>query len=122
VRFVFRHYPLSFHAAARPAAAAASCAHEQERFWAVHDHLFETAELGLDAIRGFLGRQPGFDVAAWDACMEEGRGDRVVAEDLASAGRAQVDGTPHFFINGVRVSGAQPFEAFESIIAAELER
>lgn len=122
VRFVFRHYPLPFHQAARPAAAAASCADEQGRFWQVHDHVFETGELGLDRIRALLETQEGFDLARYDACMDAGRGERVVEEDMASAGRVRVDGTPHFFINGVRVSGAQGFEVFEGIIRAELDR
>lgn len=122
VRFVFRHYPLPFHPLARPAAAAASCADEQGAFWPLHDHLFETGDLEPDAIRSFLGRRQGFELAAFDACLREGRGDAVVARDVASAARVRVDGTPHFFVNGVRLSGAQPFEAFADIITSELAR
>ncbi len=122
VKFVFRHYPLPFHAAARPAAAATACANEQGLFWQLHDHLFETGELGADAMRTFLGQQSGFDGAKFDECLSAGRGEAVVAADMASAGLVQVDSTPHFFINGVRLSGAQPFEAFAAIIDTELAR
>lgn len=122
VKFVFRHYPLPFHAAARPAAAATSCAAEQGRFWEAHDKIFASGELALDAIRGFLGTQQGFDLAKYDECISSGRGEAVVDADMAAAGLVQVDSTPHFFVNGVRVSGAQPFEAFQSIIESELAR
>jgi len=122
VKFVFRHYPLPFHASARPAAAAASCAAEQGRFWEVHDRLFATRELGTDAIRAFLAGQSGFDLGRYDVCLSSGRGEAVVAADMAAAARAQVDSTPHFFVNGVRVSGAQPFEAFSGLIESELAR
>ncbi len=122
VRFVFRHYPLPFHAAARPAAAAASCAAEQGRFWEVHDQLFATGELGTDTIRAFLEKTGGVDLAKYDECLSSGRGEAVVESDVASAGLVGVDSTPHFFINGVRISGAQGFETFQSIIEGELAR
>ena len=41
IRFVYRHYPLPNHPNARPAAEAAACAAEQDRFWQYHDRLFE---------------------------------------------------------------------------------
>jgi len=122
VKFVFRHYPLPFHASARPAAAASACAAEQGKFWEVHDQLFGTGELGVDSVRTFLGKIAGFDLAKYDACLSSGRGEAVVATDVTSAGLVGVDSTPHFFVNGVRISGAQPFEAFQSIINAELDR
>lgn len=122
VRFFFRHSPLPFHAAARPAHEASVCAAEQNRFWELHDHLFTAKELGLDKIRAFLTGLSGFDGAAYDACMTSGRAAKQVDADLAAAQKAQVDGTPAFFINGIKISGAQPFSAFQDVIEAELAR
>lgn len=41
VTFVYRNFPLSIHAQARPAAIAAECANKQGKFWEMHDKLFE---------------------------------------------------------------------------------
>lgn len=122
VQFFFRHSPLPFHQAARPVHEASACAAEQGKFWELHDHVFNTRELNLDKIRGFLTGLAGFDGAAYDACLSSGRGKTTVDADLAAAQKYQVDGTPAFFLNGVKVSGAQPFSAFQDIIDAELAR
>lgn len=122
VQFFFRHSPLPFHQAARPVHEASACAGEQGKFWELHDHVFNTRELNMDKIRGFLTGLAGFDGAAYDACLSSGRGKAAVDADLAAAQKYQVDGTPAFFLNGVKVSGAQPFSAFQDIIDAELAR
>lgn len=41
VTIVYKHFPLSFHQMAKPAAVAAECANEQGKFWQMHDKLFE---------------------------------------------------------------------------------
>jgi protein-disulfide isomerase len=123
VAIVFRHYPLSFHASAGPAAEAATCAGEQGRFWDVHDALFgHKVALDQGAIRGFLQGLDGFDVAAWDKCLADGRGAAAVRDDLAAGERAGVDGTPAFFVNGVKLGGARPYEDFEGLVRDELAR
>ena len=122
VQFFFRHSPLPFHQAARPVHEASACAGEQGKFWELHDHVFNTRELNLDKIRGFLTGLAGFDGAAYDACIASGRGKTTVDADLAAAQKYQVDGTPAFFLNGIKVSGAQPFSAFQDILDAELAR
>src|SRR2546430_13618732 len=40
VKIVFRHQPLPFHNNARFAAEAAMAAHDQGKFWEMHDKLF----------------------------------------------------------------------------------
>lgn len=122
VRFYFRHSPLPFHQAARPAHEAASCAGEQGRFWEVHDHIFKSGELAPDLLRTFVSGLSGVDKSAYDNCLSSGRGASAVETDLAAAQAAQVDGTPAFFINGIKLSGAQPFSRFADIIEGELAR
>ncbi|MBL8788085.1 MAG: thioredoxin domain-containing protein [Deltaproteobacteria bacterium] len=122
VKVVFRNYPLPFHEAARPAAEAASCAGEQGHFWELHDHFFHGGDLDLAKARGVLTAIAGFDVARYDTCLSSGRGAEIVRADQAAAEKVSVDGTPAFFINGIRLSGARPFEDFETVINSELSR
>jgi protein-disulfide isomerase len=107
VRFVYRHFPLSnMHPHAEMAAEAAEAAGAQNLFWDMHrqlylhqdqledDDLLEHAEtIGLDLDR--FARE-------LDLGMHEGR----VREDLLSGARSGVNGTPTFYINGVRHDGA----------------
>ena len=44
----------------------------------------------------------------------------LVAADLAAAEELGASGTPAFFINGIFLNGAQPFEAFDRLIQEEL--
>ncbi len=121
VRLVFRHNPLAMHTQGKPAARAALAAARQGKFWAMHDKLFEQAELG-DASYGPLAEELGLDRAQFDRDMLDPLLDARIAEDIAAAERFGVSGTPTFFVNGRILSGAQPIEAFDHLITAELER
>jgi protein-disulfide isomerase len=121
VRLVFRHYPLSFHPKAPKAAEAAACADEQGKFWALHDALFDSQELEVEALKA-QAQRAGVDTEKFDDCLDSGRMEALVKRDLAAGAKAGVSGTPAFFINGVLLSGAQPEEAFRKVIDAELAR
>jgi len=123
VRIVFRHFPLeSIHPRARPIAEASVCADEQGQFWAFHDHVFASGEpLEDDAIRAAASKL-GLDLAAFDACLADGRAGAVVAEDVRDASAVGVTGTPAFFVNGILLSGAQPLDAFVRVIESEIAR
>lgn len=121
IRLVFRHFPLSFHPKAPKAAEAAACAEEQGKFWELHDALFESQELDVDAMKAQAARL-GVDAKKFDACVDSGRMAAVVKRDQAAGQQAGVSGTPAFFINGLMLSGAQPEEAFRKLIDEELDR
>ncbi len=121
VRIVFKHYPLSFHPKAPQAAEATACADEQGKFWELHDSLFESQEIELDALK-MQAKLVGVDEAKFASCLESGRSTAVVKRDLAAGQAAGVSGTPAFFVNGFMLSGAQPEEAFAKLIDAELAR
>ena len=123
VRLVYRHLPLeSIHPRARAAAEAAACADEQGRFWEYHDLLFEAPQGLEDAALEGYAEQVGLDVEAFRSCLAGGRGREVVDRDLGAASSAGISGTPAFVINGILLSGAQPFEEFQRIIEEELAR
>jgi len=117
VRFVFKNFPLtSIHPEADPAAQAAECAREQGMFWEYHDLLFGgTLGLGQAAYEGYAA-QLGMDVAALNVCLEEGRYAQAVDQDMALGQQLGVSSTPTFFINGIALVGAYPFDVFTSVI------
>jgi len=122
VRIVFRNYPLSFHPDAPRAAEAALCAHEQGQFWAMHDALFaQQQDLSEENLRKVARGVPGMDAARFNACFKSRSQQARVEADKADAEKAGVRGTPAFFVNGRRISGAQPLEVFRDVIEAELE-
>lgn len=98
VRFVFRDYPIAeVHPTAHRVAEAAQCAHEQGKFWAYHDRLFQNSDaLDEPSLRGHA-RAVGLDVAAFDACMQSDRSAARVDADLAAGDALGVRGTPTFF-------------------------
>ena len=121
MRIVFRDYPLPNHQKAGPAAEAAQCAHEQGKFWEYHDKLFANQRsLGEDNLKQY-GEDTGLDMAAFNACLTSGKHREAIQQDYADGQRAGVSGTPAFFVNGRFLSGAQPFEKFQTIIEEELQ-
>jgi len=120
VRLVYKHLPLSFHRSALPAAKAAVAAGRQDRFWEMHDLIFENQ--GALTEEKFLehARALGLDVERFQQDYASEDVAREIAEDMNQARRLGVTGTPGFFINGRFTSGAQPYESFKSKIEAEL--
>lgn len=107
VRFAFRHFPLSqIHPHAERAALAAESAGRQGRFWEMHDLLFENQDALEDDDLLRYAASLGLDMAAFAAGMEDEELQERVREDFVSGVRSGVNGTPTFFINGVRHEGS----------------
>lgn len=121
VRVVFKHNPLSFHDRAEPAARAAIAAQNQGKFWEYHDILFSNQQQLTDANLERWAEELGLDMDRFRADMQSEATSARIAEDQALAQRLAAGGTPHFFVNGYRLRGAQPFENFQRVIDARLE-
>jgi protein-disulfide isomerase len=123
VKVVFRDYPLDqLHPGARKAHEAARCAHEQGKFWAYHDILFDKApRASADDLKTYA-REAALDLGKFDQCLASGKYKEVVQKDIEEGARLGINGTPAFFINGELISGAQPLEAFVRVVDRELER
>ena len=107
LRFAFRHFPLAqIHPHAEHAAEIAEAAGERGRFWPMHDLLFENQQ-ELDDIHlvGYAA-QLGIDAASAEAALRSHAFAEPVRRDFLSGVRSGVNGTPSFFINGVRYDGA----------------
>jgi protein-disulfide isomerase len=116
VRWVFKNFPLDFHADSPLAHAAALAAERQGKFWEMHDLIFanqhnlkrdsllsEARSLNLDMVK-FTGDLDSADIKKQlEADKKEGQG-------------LGVNGTPAFFINGTSLSGAMPIEQFQAAI------
>lgn len=121
VRVVFRHFPLSFHEKAGKAAEAAACAEEQGKFWEFHKVLFTNqGKLDVGDLKEHA-KSLALDSTKFDACLDGSKMKAKVDSDTEAGKKVGVNGTPAFFINGVMLSGAQPFAEFEKIINQELK-
>jgi len=110
------------HNRALPAAEAAQCAHEQGKFWEYHDKLFANQRALSDEDLVKYATETGLDVEAFKSCFASGKFKSVVQQDAQEGGKIGVTGTPAFFVNGRFLSGAQPFDAFKTIIDDEIAR
>ena len=121
IRFVYRDFPLySIHPNAESAAEAANCAGEQGAYWQYHNALFEHKNgLGGDDYLKYAG-ELGLNTDQFGKCVSEGRFKDEVAADFKFASELGVSSTPTFFVNGLAVVGAQPYEVFKQIIDKEL--
>jgi protein-disulfide isomerase len=103
-----------------PAAIAAMCAEDQGAFWPFHDKLFSD-EYGLNRT-AFIqyATDLELDEGAFETCLDSGKFDDFIEEDMDFALNLGVRSTPTFFINGLAVVGAQPLDVFQQIINQEL--
>lgn len=126
VKLVYRHYPLSqIHPQAQKAAEASECVAKlggNDKFWLMHDKLFENqATLGTETYKRLAG-EVGVDVAKFTTCLDSGEMANRVAADYASGNDAGVSGTPATFVNGKMFEGAQDIGAFQAEISRILAK
>ena len=103
LRFVFRNFPLAtMHPYAEQAAEAAEAAWAQGKFWEMHDVLYENQDALADADLVQHAVTLGLDPARFTSELTQHIHAARVHEDFISGARSGVNGTPTFFINGVR--------------------
>ena len=122
VRIVFKHHPLPFHKSADAAARAAIAAGKQGKFREMHDLLFKErlpAPEEMDALTEGFAKSLKLNMKRFKSDRDSAQAKVKADTDLAQKIGAR--GTPTFFINGKRLTGAQPLEEFRAVIFAELE-
>jgi protein-disulfide isomerase len=134
ISLVFKDYPLPFHSLAVPSASAARCAGEQEKFWEMHDKIFEeTTKIDPSGTSQYTeadltawATDVGLDMTAFNTCFSEKKYAAGIQANQAEGQEIGVGGTPSFAIGkpGDKVQlvvGACPTSAFEQAITAAAE-
>jgi protein-disulfide isomerase len=121
VRVAWKNFPLSFHNNAKPAAEAALAAHEQGKFWQMHDILFKNQQALSAADLEKYAKEIGLDMGKFKAAVDSHKFAAQVDAETKQGSELGVSGTPAAFVNGQLVSGAQPVDAFKKIVEAELK-
>lgn len=124
LRFVLRDLPLPNHQYAKPAAIASHCAGDQNKFWEMHDALFEGGgKLNPDDIFGYAV-SIGLEEDSFKSCLTSDKFKNDINQDLQDARNAGIRGTPAFVIgkttddivSGTLIAGTRPFVAFKQEI------
>ena len=117
IKFVFRNFPLSeSHPMAFAAAVATEAAALQDKFWEMHDIIFEN-QRGLSNEALFrMAKQIGLDVEQFSNDIQKDALSDKVEADFESGIRSGVNGTPSFFVNGTKFDGGAEdlFRMFQS--------
>lgn len=121
IRWIVRDFPLSFHDRARPAAIAAKCASDQGKYWQMYATLFENQRNLGDADLKTYADKIGLDKGKFDKCVANPAAvEARIERNFQSGVQLGVSGTPAFFINGRRLSGALPYSEFKRVIDDEI--
>jgi protein-disulfide isomerase len=122
VAWVLRHFPLSFHPEAMPAANAAECANEQGKFWEFTDIMYANQDSLSSDYYGQVADQLKLNRNKFDDCVKTKKYQSVIDADAATGRTAGVNGTPATFIDGQLISGAVPIDTFTQLIDAALAK
>ncbi|MBF0384979.1 MAG: thioredoxin domain-containing protein [Candidatus Omnitrophica bacterium] len=117
VRYILKHFPLSFHQQAKPAAKAAMAAGEQGKYWEMVDALYANSQqLGEEKFKE-IAKSLGIDVDKFvkDLKEKDAQWEEAIKEDMALGSKSEVRGTPTFFING-RKTAARDINGFKAEI------
>jgi protein-disulfide isomerase len=123
LRVVYLQFPLvSMHTRARKAAEASLCAYEQNKFWQLHDAMFNDQQnLTVDDLKKKASKL-SLDMKSFNECLDSDKYLAEIQSDVAEGVRVGVGGTPAMFINGRLLVGAQPYSDIQKIIEDELRR
>jgi len=122
VKLIFKQYPLESHPQASISAAAALAAHQQGKFWPMHDALFANRTRLSRATILQLAGGLGLDMKRFTADMDSPATKKAVTKDVDDGDKAGVEATPTIFIDGQRYNGSLELAAMKPILDAELKK
>ncbi|MFH1564391.1 MAG: thioredoxin domain-containing protein [bacterium] len=115
IKFIYRDFLKNTNS--QKAAEAAQCANEQGQFLIYHDKLFlNQGNLDINNLK-IYAREIGItNIDKFDNCLDTDQFELEVLQDCNEAEKLGVNGTPTFFVNGIKIEGARPKKFFEQII------
>lgn len=122
LKFIFRHFPLAeIHPHARQAAYAAETAGKQGKFWEMHDILYTHQDALEDEDLFGYADTLTLDTNAFTADFESPNVAKKVQKDFMSGVRSGVNGTPTFFIDGIRFDEGYDYDTLLSALEEEIK-
>jgi protein-disulfide isomerase len=122
-RFRFVDFPLSIHRNTTTAHLAAACAADQNKFWEMHDRLFQgqnewNGEATSNPKRVIAGyaRALGLNEDAWDQCVDDKRHMPRIQAGVAEGNRLRVNSTPTFVVNGKMMPSSISYDALKAMV------
>jgi protein-disulfide isomerase len=116
VRWVFKNFPLSFHTEADLAHRAALAAAAQGKFWEMHDLIFQNqVAITRDNLLQYAQRL-GLELTRFQNDLESDAVRAAIRADIEEGQRLKIDGTPTFFVNGIRVVGLRSAAELRQIV------
>ena len=122
VSLTYMYFPLPFHQYAESAAKHAVCADKQGKFWEMHDYMYANQDKLTDADLETEAKTLKLDPTSYDKCLSDPVTANIIQNNKNIATALGVTGTPTFFINGHKISGAQPLFSFTDLIDQELSK
>jgi protein-disulfide isomerase len=121
VRLVYKQFPLDFHTQSFLAAEASVAAHSQGKFWEMHNRLY--ANYKVISAQNILvwAKEIGLDMPKFIADVDGGKYKQAVENEMKQGEVAGVQGTPSFFFNGRRYSGAFQADTVAQLLESEFK-
>jgi len=121
VKLVIKHFPLSSHKFAKPAAMAALAAHQQGKFWEFHAKLFQNYRALNEQKVQEIATELELDMEKFAADRKSPEISALIERDIRNGTAIGVRGTPTIFLNGKRVKN-RSLQAFQQMIEAEISK
>jgi protein-disulfide isomerase len=117
LRFIFRNFPLTeIHPYALLAAETAEASALQDKFWQMHNLIFENQQLLEPEVLPAWAHKLGLDMKLFATDLQQGDIIKRIEEDRASGMQSGVSGTPAFFINGTQFDGEADYDSLHKAL------
>lgn len=127
--FTFYDFPLPQHKNGKPAHLAAACANDQNKFWEMHDRLFNTQDQwntqATDNPKPFFEKYAsdiGVNMKVWEECYDSKKHEARILANINEGERRQVGSTPTFFIGTKKYPGAIPYDMIKAIVDSATQK